>query len=81
MVLRPNEDTRDVDRSTYGETTDTLLTRYNFRVPETIDAQEYAQPVAFPTPFPNEPYLSPAPLPSPSPESALIVAPTESPVP
>jgi Flp pilus assembly protein CpaB len=81
MVLRPDEDTRDVDRSTYGETTDTLITRYNFRVPETIDGAEYGQPVAFPTPFPNEPYLSPAPEPSPSPESALIVAPTESPAP
>jgi Flp pilus assembly protein CpaB len=81
MVLRPDEDTRDVDRSTYGETTDTLLTRYNFRVPEKIDGLEYGQPLAFPSPFPNEPYLSPAPEPSPSPESALIVAPTESPVP
>ena len=81
MVLRPDEDTRDVDRSTYGETTDTLLTRYNFRVPEKIDGLEYGQPVAFPSPFPNEPYLSPAPEPSPSPESALIVAPTESPAP
>jgi len=81
MVLRPNEDTRDVDRSSYGETTDTLLTRYNFRVPEKIDGLEYGQPVAFPSPFPNEPYLSPAPAPSPSPESALIVVPTESPAP
>ncbi len=81
MVLRPDEDTRDIDRSTYGETTDTLLTRYNFRVPQKIDGLEYPQPLAFPSPFPNEPYLSPAPEPSPSPESALIVAPTESPVP
>jgi Flp pilus assembly protein CpaB len=81
MVLRPDEDTRDVDRSTYGETTDTLLTRYNFRIPEKIDGLAYPQPVAFPSPFPNEPYLSPAPEPSPSPESALIVAPTESPTP
>ena len=59
MVLRPPEDTRDIDRSTYGETTDTLITRYNFRVPEKIDGLEYPQPVAFPSPFPNEPYLSP----------------------
>ena len=48
--------------------TDTLLTRYNFRVPETIDGRRSTpQPIAFPTPFPNEPYLSPAPLPSPEP--------------
>ena len=37
MVLRPETDTRDVDRSSYGETTDTLVARYNFRVPESID--------------------------------------------
>jgi Flp pilus assembly protein CpaB len=81
MVLRPDTDTRDIDRSNYGETKDTLVTRYNFRVPETIDGLTYEQPIAFPSPFPAEPYLSPAPLPSPSPESALTVAPTESPVP
>lgn len=81
MVLRPPEDTREIDRSSYGETTDTLITRYNFRVPEKIDGTEYGQPIAFPTPFPNEPYLSPAPLPSPSPESALVPTPSESPAP
>jgi Flp pilus assembly protein CpaB len=81
MVLRPETDTRDVDRSSYGETTDTLLSRYNFRVPETIDGATYEQPIAFPTPFPAEPYLSPAPLPSPTPESALIEVPAESPAP
>jgi len=81
MVLRPETDTREVDRSSYGETTDTLLTRYNFRVPESIDGSTYEQPIAFPSPFPAEPYLSPPPLPSPSPESALIEAPEESPAP
>lgn len=81
MVLRPEEDIREIDRSSYGETTDTLLTRYNFRVPETIDGVTYAQPLAFPSPFPAEPYLSPAPEASPSPESALIVVPEESPAP
>ena len=83
MVLRPDLDTRDVDRSNYGETTDTLLTRYNFRVPELIDGVAYPQPIAFPSPFPAEPYLSPAPdtLPSPSPDVALIEVPEESPLP
>ena len=83
MVLRPDEDTRDVDRSTYGETTDRLITRYNFAIPESIDGLNYAQPIAFPSPFPAEPYLSPAPSlePSPSPESALIEIPLESPAP
>jgi Flp pilus assembly protein CpaB len=81
MVLRPETDTRDVDRSSYGETTDTLTARYNFRIPETIDGLTYEQPISFPSPFPAEPYLSPAPLPSPTPESAIIEVPVESPVP
>ena len=81
MVLRPEEDTRDVDRSTYGESKDTLLARYNFRVPVAIDGTTYLQPIAFPSPFPNEPYLTPAPEPSPTPESALIGEPEASPVP
>jgi hypothetical protein len=83
MVLRPETDTRDIDRSSYGETTDTLLTRYNFRIPENIDGVGYPQPIAFPSPFPNQPYLSPAPseLPQPSPDVALIDGPAESPQP
>lgn len=83
MVLRPDEDTRDVDRSNYGETTDRLLTRYNFPIPEEIDGLDYPQPINFPSPFPAEPYLSPppSPSPSPSPESALADVPAESPAP
>jgi Flp pilus assembly protein CpaB len=81
MVLRPATDTRDVDRSSYGETTDTLVTRYNFRVPESIDGSTYEQPIAFPTPYPAEPYLTPPPAPSPTPESALVEVPGESPAP
>lgn len=82
MVLRPPTDTRDVDRSNYGETDDTILTRYNFRVPEVIDGVAYPQPIAFPSPFPAEPYLSPAPAsPAPSPDSAVITPPGASPAP
>ena len=81
MVLRPETDTRDVDRSAYGETTDTLVARYNFRVPESIDGLTYEQPINFPTPFPAEPYLSPAPIPSPTPESAITEVPSPSPLP
>jgi len=83
MVLRPDEDTRDIDRSSYGETTDRILTRYNFAIPETIDGVQYPQPIAFPSPFPAEPYLSPPPSlePSPSPEAALIDIPLETPAP
>jgi Flp pilus assembly protein CpaB len=77
LLMRPETDTRDVDRSAYGETTDRLLSRYNFPIPETIDGVEYPQPEAFPTPYPAEPYLTPAPLPSPSPEAGLIDIPVD----
>ena len=72
LALRPAPDTRDVDRSNYGETTDVLLERYNFRIPETIDGVTYEQPIAFPSPFPAEPYLDLTASPSPSPDPALI---------
>jgi Flp pilus assembly protein CpaB len=82
MVLRPPTDTRDIDRSSYGETDDTLLTRYNFRVPEFIDGAAYPQPIAFPSPFPAEPYLSPAPLESPGPNpDGAVVTPEATPAP
>ena len=80
LVLRPALDTRDIDRSAYGETQDRLLTRYNFPVPEVIDAFTYEQPVPFPSPFPAEPYLSPAPSASPSPDVALIDIPVDDPL-
>jgi Flp pilus assembly protein CpaB len=90
LVLRPALDTRDVDRSAYGETTDRLLSRYNFPIPESIDVADYPQPVPFPSAFPAEPYLSPPPSASPSPDVTLIdipvddteeVTPEESPAP
>jgi|GEM_PF-850506 len=79
LVLRPEVDTRDLDRSAYGETTDRLLSRYNFPIPEIMDGIDYPQPAAFPTPFPAEAYLSPAPSPSASPESTLIEIPVDGP--
>jgi len=86
LALRPDTDTRDIDRSNYGETTDTLLTRYNFRIPESIDGTVYPQPIAFPSPFPAEPYLDLTPTPSPTPDAAVIEidvdeTPAESPLP
>jgi Flp pilus assembly protein CpaB len=72
MALRPKTDIRDVDRSNYGETNDTLVTRYNFRIPESINGTVYPQPIAFPTPFPAEPYLDLTVVASPSPDPALI---------
>jgi hypothetical protein len=72
LALRPDTDTRDIDRSFYGETQDRVLTRYNFPIPETIDGVDYPQPAAYPSPFPAEPYVDFTVEPSPTPESALI---------
>ena len=77
LVLRPALDTRDLDRSAYGETQDRLLTRYNFPIPETIDGLTYPQPAAFPSPFPNEPYLELTAPASPAPDDALIEIPID----
>jgi len=77
LVLRPAVDTRDVDRSSYGETQDRLMSRYNFAIPEIIDAFDYPQPAAFPSPFPAEPYLEFEPEPSPTPEGAPIEIPVD----
>jgi Flp pilus assembly protein CpaB len=71
LALRPDVDTRDIDRSFYGETQDRVLTRYNFPIPETIDGVDYPQPAPYPSPFPSEEYLE-EPEPSPTPESALV---------
>jgi Flp pilus assembly protein CpaB len=69
LVLRPDGDNRDIDRSTYGETIDRIFTQYNLPVaqlpdPAALDAGDIPLPSAFPTPFPNVPYLSPSPSPS-----------------
>jgi Flp pilus assembly protein CpaB len=77
LVLRPAVDTREVDRSEYGETQDRLLIRYNFPIPELIDGLAYAQPAPFPSPFPAEPYLEGAPSPSPTTEDGLIEIPID----
>ncbi len=77
LVLRPALDTRDVDRSAYGETQDRLLSRYNFAVPENIDGVTYPQPQAFPSPFPNEPYLDLTAPESPAPGDDFIEIPID----
>ena len=77
LVLRPATDTRDVDRSYYGETQDRLMERYNFPIPELVDALTYPQPQAFPSPFPNEPYLQLEVQPSPVPSGDLIEIPVD----
>jgi Flp pilus assembly protein CpaB len=77
MALRPAVDTRDVDRSAYGETQDRLMGRYNFPLPEIVDALDYPQPVAFPSPFPAEPYLELTAEASPLPGDSLIEIPID----
>jgi hypothetical protein len=84
LALRPAVDTREIDRSFYGETQDRLMSRYNFAIPELIDGLEYPQPAAYPSPFPAEEYVDYEAEPSPTPESELIEiddALTESPAP
>jgi Flp pilus assembly protein CpaB len=77
LVLRPATDTRDVDRSQYGETQDRLMERYNFPIPEMVDALTYPQPQSVPSPFPNEPYLQLDVQPSPVPSGDLIEIPVD----
>jgi Flp pilus assembly protein CpaB len=74
FTLRPEGDNREIDRSSYGETTNRILTQYNFPLPEVLQVDAYPQPAPFPTPYPNVPYLSPppseAPGTSPTPEAS-----------
>jgi Flp pilus assembly protein CpaB len=77
MALRPDEDTRDIDRSFYGTTTARIFDRFNFPMPEVIGADTYPQPTPFPTPYPAEPYLTAAPEPSLAPGDAIIEIPID----
>lgn len=40
IALRPPQDTRDVDTTTYGQTTESLVMEYIYRVPRLIDLEE-----------------------------------------
>jgi Flp pilus assembly protein CpaB len=74
MALRPEVDTRAVDASKLGETTNRIITKYQLPIPETYPSSGGApatlpplpEPTAFPTPTP-EPDPSPAAGSSPSP--------------
>jgi Flp pilus assembly protein CpaB len=65
MALRPDIDTRQVDATALGETTNRIITKYGLPIPETYPAGNgpvvTLPPLPSPTPFP-----SPSPLPSPS---------------
>lgn len=68
LVVRPDADNREIDRSSYGENINRLIEQYNFPISQRIDLPEYPQPSPQPTPFPNVPYLLPSPSPEASPE-------------
>lgn len=90
ISLRPEADTRAIDRANYGETTNRILEQYDFPIPQIIDANGYPQPSPQPTPFSNvpqgasplpAPVLSPAPSPQPSavPSAAPTAVPSPAP--
>jgi hypothetical protein len=66
MVLRPEADTRMVDSTTLGETTNRIIAKYGLPVPEV---------------YPPGKGPLPTPLPTPSVTPAPTVAPSGSPVP
>jgi Flp pilus assembly protein CpaB len=70
MALRPDIDTRFVDASALGNTTNRIITKYGLPVPETYPAGSgpvrTPPPLASPTPFPS-PVPVPSPIASPSP--------------
>jgi hypothetical protein len=76
MVLRPDEDTRDVDTSQYGTTTDRLIMTYLYPAPQLVDLSQLLGPSPYPVPGASYvPGAGGAPLPTPS------VAPSTSPDP
>ncbi len=65
LALRPDVDTRLVDASGLGETTNRIITKYGLPIPETYPAGN--GPVVTPPPLPSPtPFPSPTLLPSPS---------------
>jgi Flp pilus assembly protein CpaB len=72
MALRPDADTRYVDASALGNTTNRIITKYGLPIPETYPAGNgpvaTLPPIASPTPFPSPtPTASPEVSPSPTP--------------
>lgn len=81
ISLRPEADSRDLDRSGFGETTNRILEQYDFPVPQVIDMNGYPQPFAQPSPFSNVPWgATPQPVASLTP-AAPIASPAATPVP
>jgi pilus assembly protein CpaB len=65
LALRPDEDTRPVDASKLGETTNLIIQRYGLPVPQVYPPGKGGQVGPVPTPFPTaSPRSSAAPSPS-----------------
>jgi Flp pilus assembly protein CpaB len=76
MVLRPDADTRVLDVSALGATTNRIIERYGLPVPETYPAG--GGPLVTPPPIPT---ITPAPSPSASPAASADASPGASPAP
>ena len=73
MVLRPDADTRTLDVSSLGATTNRIIERYGLPIPETYPAGE--GPIASSPPIPE---ITPAPSPAASPDASGSPAPSAS---
>jgi Flp pilus assembly protein CpaB len=80
IVLRPEVDTRSVELSGYGETTNRIIEQHVFPLPQIIDTGTYPQPSPEPaaTPVPSV-APSEAPAPSPSPDASVEPGSSEAP--
>ena len=88
LVLRPDEDTRSVDTSQYGTTTDRLIMTYLFPAPMLVDLSQLLGPTASSVPGASPipggsgtPTGSPAPSGSPGPAESPGASPAASPAP
>ncbi|HEX5828223.1 MAG TPA: SAF domain-containing protein [Candidatus Limnocylindrales bacterium] len=73
MVLRPDADTRTLDVSSLGATTNRIIERYGLPIPETYPAGD--GPIASAPPIPE---ITPAPSPAASPDASGSPAPSAS---
>ena len=82
MVLRPDEDTRPVDETQYGTTTDRLIMYYLFPAPILVDSTKLLGPSPYPvavgTPIPGSGTTSGSPAPDASQAPTDSSAPSES---
>lgn len=75
LALRPDTDTRPINPPEYGETTDSIVMTYLFRVPRLADLTELLGiPIT-----PTAPTTSPSPAGSPGPEESPVASPAASP--